>query len=115
MGKTDSGRSVYTSSRDVTASGSTQDVASRQGEQADCSYEKAENIGYLQVSNSYYTSEAVKKSCGDTADRTDKFSKGLIGQETDINVNVLNPVLHSFTTEEGAIVKVYDACSKLFG
>ena len=53
MGKNDCGRSVYTSSRDVTASGSTQDVASRQGEQADCNYEKTENNGYLQVFNSH--------------------------------------------------------------
>ena len=110
MGKTDCGRSGYTSSRDVTASGSTQDVASRQGEQAGCDYEKAENVGYLQVFNYNYTPEVVDKTCGDTFDRTDNFSKGLIGEETDVNVNVLDPLLHSFTTEEGAIVKVYDAC-----
>ena len=103
--KNDCGRSVYSSSRDVTASGSTQGVVSRQGDQADCDYEKTENDGYLKVFNSNYTSEAVEKLCGDTADRTDNFSKGLIGQETDINVNVLGPLVHSFTTEEGAIVK----------
>ena len=89
--KNDCGRSVYTSSRDVTVSGSTQGVASRQGEQADWDYKKTENDGYLKVFNSNYTSEAVDKSCGDTADRTDKFSKDLIGQETDINVNALDP------------------------
>ena len=101
---------MYASSRDVTASGSTQDVASRQGEQEDCDYRNAENIRYLKDFNSNYTSEAVYKSCGDTADQTDTFSKGLIGQETDVNVNVLNPLVHSFISEEGAIVNVYDSC-----
>ena len=38
--KNDRGRSVYTSSRDVTASGSTQDVAGRQAEQADYGFRK---------------------------------------------------------------------------
>ena len=42
--KTDSGRSVYSSSRDVTASGGTQGVASRQAEQADGRGENAEKI-----------------------------------------------------------------------
>ena len=110
--KNDRGRSVYSSSRDVTASGSTQDVASRQAEQADYGGENAENIRYLKGFNSNYTSEAVEQLCGDTADRTDKFSKGLIGQEIDINVNVLNPVVHTITSEEGAIVNVYDSCRK---
>ena len=105
----DCGRSVCPSSRDVTASGSTQDVEGRQGEQAN-SYRKAENNRYLKGFNSNYTSEAVEEPCGDTAVRTDKFSKGLIGQETDINVNVLNPLVHTFTMEEGAIVNVYDSC-----
>ena len=73
--KADSCRSVYSSSRDVTASRSTQGVASRQAEQADCDYEKMENDGYLKDFNSNYTSEAVDKSCGDTADRTEFFSK----------------------------------------
>ena len=112
MGKTDCGRSVYTSSRDVTASGATQGVASRQAEQADGRGENVENIRYLKGFNSNHTSEAVDKSCGDTAHRTDKFSKVLIGQETNVNVNVLNPVLHTFTSEEGAIVNVYDSCRK---
>ena len=107
---TDHGRSVCPSSRDVTASGSTQDVASQQAEQADYGGEKAENIRYLKGFNSNYTSEAVEESCGDTADRTEIFSKVLIGQETDVNVNVLNPVVHTFTLEEGAIVNVYDSC-----
>ena len=66
---TDCGRSVCPSSRDVTASGSTQDVASQQAEQADYGGEKAENIRYLKGFNSNYTSEAVEESCGDTADR----------------------------------------------
>ena len=109
MGKTDCGWSVYTSSRDVTASGSTQDIASRQGAQADCSYEKTENSGYLQVFNSNYTPKVVDKTCGDTFDRTDNFSKGLIGKKIKFNANVLDP-LYSFTTEEGVIVKVYDEC-----
>ena len=95
--KNDRGRSVYSSSRDVTASGSTQDVASRQAEQADYDGENAENIRYLKGFNSNYTSEAVEESCRDTADQTEIFSKGLIGQETDINVNVLNPLVHTFT------------------
>ena len=99
----DRGRSVYSSSHDVTASGSIQDVASRQ---ADYGGENAENIRYLKDFNPNYTSEAVEESCGDTAHRTDKFSKVLIGQETDVNVNVLNPVVHTFTSEEGAIVNV---------
>ena len=103
---------MYASSRDVTASGSTQDVASRQAEQADCRGENAENIRYLKCSNSNYTSETVEQQCVDTANRTDKFSKGLIDQEIDVNVNVLNPVIHTFTSEEGAIVNVYDSCRK---
>ena len=109
MGKNDCGRSVYTSSRDVTASGSTQDVASRQGEQADCNYEKTENNGYLQVFNSNYTPDVIDKTCGDTFDRTDNFSKGLLDEKIEFNVNVVDP-LYSFTTEEGVIVKVYDEC-----
>ena len=92
-------RKKPTSSRDVTASGRTQGVASRQAEQADY---RGENI----------RSEAVEQLCGGTADRTENFSKGLIGQETDVNVNVLNPVLYTFTSEEGAIVNVYDSCRK---
>ena len=75
MGKTDCGRSVCSSSRDVTASGSTQGVASRQGEQADYDYEKTENIGYLQVFNSSYTSEADEETCGDTSDEQMIFRK----------------------------------------
>ena len=78
--KNDHGWSVYTSSHDVTASGSTQDLAGRQAEQADYGCENAENIRYLKDFNSNYTSEAIEESCGDTPDRTDKFSKGLIGQ-----------------------------------
>ena len=74
MGKTDCGRSVYTSSRDVTASGSTQDVASQQGEQADCDYGYAEIDGYLQVFNSNCTPGIINKTCGDTFDRTEIFS-----------------------------------------
>ena len=109
---TDRGRSVYSSCRDVTASGSTQHIASGQAEEADCMGENAENIRYLKDFNSSYTSEAVEESCRDTAHRTDKFSKVLIGQETDVNVNVLNPVLHTFTSEGGAIVNVYDSCRK---
>ena len=108
--KTDRGRSGYTSSRDVTATGSTQGVASRQAEQADYGGENVENIRYLKGFNSNDTSEAVEQVCGDTADRTEIFSKGLTGQETDLNVNVLNPVLHTFTSEERAIVNVYDSC-----
>ena len=73
--KTNCGRSVYSSSRDVTASGSTQGVADRQAEQADYGGENAENIRYLKDFNSNYTSEAVEKSCGDTADRTENFRK----------------------------------------
>ena len=107
---TDSSRSVYSSSCDVTASGSTQGVAGRQAEQADYDGENAENDRYLKGFNSNYTAEAVEQLCGDTADRTDKFSKRLISQGIDINVNVLNPVLHTFTLEEGAIVNVYDSC-----
>ena len=103
---TDRGRSVGPISRDVTASGSTQGVASRQAQEADCSGENAENIRYLKCSNSNYTSEAVEQQCGDTADRTDTFSKGLIDQEIDVNVNVLNPVVYTFTSEERAIVNV---------
>ena len=110
--KTDRGRSVGPSSHDVTASGSTQDVASQQAKQADCGGENAENIRYLKGFNSNYTSEAVEEWCGDTANRTKIFSEVLIGQETDVNVNVLNPVLHTFTSEEGAIVNVYDSCRK---
>ena len=66
--KTDLGRLVYASSRDVMASGSTQGVASRQAEEADYSGENAENIRYLKCSNSNYTSEAVEQQCGDTTD-----------------------------------------------
>ena len=109
MGKTDCGRSVYTSSRDVTASGSTQDVASRQGKQADCDYENAENEGYLQVYNTNCTPDIINKACGDTFDRTDNFSKGLLNEKIELNVNVLDH-LYSFSTEEGVIVKVYDEC-----
>ena len=43
---TDCGPSVCPSSRDVTASGSTEDVASRQAEQGDYDGENAENIRY---------------------------------------------------------------------
>ena len=103
---------MYASSRDVTASGSTQGVASRQAEEADYRGENAENIRYLKCSNSNCTSETVEQQCGDTADRTDKFSKGLIDQKVDVIVNVLNPVIHTFTSEEGAIVNVYDSCRK---
>ena len=53
--KNDCGRSVCPSSRDVTASGSTQDVASRQAEQADYGGENAKNIRYLKDFNSNYT------------------------------------------------------------
>ena len=60
--------------------------------------------------NSNCTPEVVDKTWGDASDRTDNFSEGLIGEENDVNANVLDPLLHSFTTEEGAIVKVYDAC-----
>ena len=49
MENTDRGRSVGPISRDVTASGSTQGVASRQAEEADCSGENAENIKYLKL------------------------------------------------------------------
>ena len=87
MGKTDCGRSVYT------ASGSTQDVASRQGEQADCDYEKAEKDGYLQVFNSNCTPDVINKTCGDTFDRTDNFSKGLLDEKIEFNVNVLDPCI----------------------
>ena len=66
--KNDHGRSVYSSSRDVTASGRTQDVASRQAEQADGRGENDENIRYLKDFNSNYTSEAVEQQCVDTAD-----------------------------------------------
>ena len=110
--KTDLGRLVYASSRDVTASGSTQGGASRQAEEADYRGENAENIRYLKGFNTNYASEAGEQQCVDTADRTEKFLKGLIGQEIDKNVNVLNPVVYTFTTEEGAIVNVYDSCRK---
>ena len=109
---TDRGRSVGPISRDVTASGGTQDVASGQAEQADRRGENVEIIRYLKDFNSSYTSEAFEESCMDTAHRTDKFSKVLISEETDVKVNVLNPVLHTFTSEEGAIVNVYDSCRK---
>ena len=107
---TDRGRSVGPISRDVTASGGTQDVPSRQAGEADCMVENAENIRYLKGFNSNYTSEAVEQQCGNTADRTIFFLKGLIGQESDNNVSVLNPLLYTFTSEKGAIVNVYDSC-----
>ena len=109
---TDRGRSVGPISRDVTASGGTQGVASRQAEEDDHRGENAKNVRYLECFNSNYTSEAVEQQCVDTVDRTEKFSKGLIDQKVDVNVNVLNPAIHTFTSEEGAIVNVYDSCRK---
>ena len=76
MGKTDHGRSVYSISRDVTASGGAQDVASRQAGLADCDHEKVKKNRYLHHSNVNCIAEGVNKACGDKATRTENFSKG---------------------------------------
>ena len=111
MGKTDQGRYVYTSSRDVTVSGSTQDAASWQAEQADRFHEKAEINRYLRDSNFNCIAEDVNKTCGDTSNRTKKNSQGLIDEKIEAKVSVVDPIC-SFTSREGVIVDVYDECKQ---
>ena len=98
-----------TTSRDVTASGGAQDVASRQAGQADCDHEKVGKSRYLHHSNLNYMSEDVNEACGVMATRTEHFSKGYFDGNDDVKVSVVYPV-YSFTTREGVMVKVYDDC-----
>ena len=102
---------MYSSSRDVTASGGAQDIAGWLAEQADSGREKDEISRYLRQTNSNCITEDVIKTCRDTFTRTKDFSKGYFDEKIEAKASVVEPG-YSFTMEEGVIVKVYNECKQ---
>ena len=109
--KTDSGRSVYSISRDVTNSGGVQYDSDRQAGLADEDTAKRKNNRYLCHSDLKCNVGEVNEALGHSSDRKDEFSRGSDSEKVDLNVNVNKPI-HVFTSSEGVIVNVFDECAK---
>ena len=110
--KTDRGQSVYTISRDVTASGEAQEDVSQQAKLADYDSGKVKKNRYSCHSELKEGVGEIDRVLGDNATRTNFFSKGLCVEKADVKVTNVVDHIHSFTSAEGVIVKVYDECKQ---
>ena len=111
MVKTDSGRSVYSETRDVTASEGAQDDSGRQAGLADKDEGICKNNRFLHHSELKCNVFEGEEGVGHLSFRTGDFSKASVSEGVDVEAEVNDPI-HVFTLSEGVIVKVFDECIK---